>query len=275
VAAENGQRLPRSRAEAKAQGSKHYFTGRPCKNGHIDKRNTHQGGCHACFRMRAKKRREEKPDEVRETRRLYRLKNIEKERERDRERSRARYAEDPDFHRAYNKAWREANAESERERGKAKYRRAMEEDPERVRESGRRRDERRRSTPKGRLENSISVGVHRGITKGAKASRRTFDILGYSVDELMAHLEKLFQPGMSWENYGRGGWHIDHKVPLSAHNYNCPDDLDFKRAWSLSNLQPLWEAENMTKGATTTGEFQPSLAFGAANDNDKADDEAA
>jgi 5-methylcytosine-specific restriction endonuclease McrA len=64
---------------------------------------------------------------------------------------------------------------------------------------------------------------------------------------------------MSFDNYGE--WHVDHKIPLSAHNYETPDDEDFKRAWALKNLQPMWGPENISKGAKLDKEFQPSLAL--------------
>lgn len=54
---------------------------------------------------------------------------------------------------------------------------------------------------------------------------------------------------MSWENYGRDGWHIDHRVPLAAFKFNTPDDPDFKVAWALTNLQPMWATDNFSKGA--------------------------
>lgn len=120
-------------------------------------------------------------------------------------------------------------------------------------------DKRRRSTPKGKLSANMQRGIRRGILSGSKSGRRTFELLGYSVDELKAHLEALFEDGMSWENYGE--WHIDHKIPLAAHNYETPDDIDFKRAWSLDNLQPLWAEDNWRKNARLTSPFQPSLAF--------------
>lgn len=40
--------LPFSRPEAIAQGSSYYFTGVPCKHGHIAKRYTRNGGCDEC-----------------------------------------------------------------------------------------------------------------------------------------------------------------------------------------------------------------------------------
>lgn len=40
--------LPKSRAEAKALGVLHYFTQRPCKNGHVSKRKVSNGACLIC-----------------------------------------------------------------------------------------------------------------------------------------------------------------------------------------------------------------------------------
>jgi len=48
--------LPRSRAEAKATGATHYFTGRPCKHGHVDRRTTTQARCAECVRVRQRAR---------------------------------------------------------------------------------------------------------------------------------------------------------------------------------------------------------------------------
>ena len=58
--------LPRSRREAIELGVSSYFTGKPCKNGHLEKRNV-KGGCRGCKRdqkktpeARKKKRKKEK-----------------------------------------------------------------------------------------------------------------------------------------------------------------------------------------------------------------------
>lgn len=42
-------KLPKTRAEAKAQGAKYYFTGDPCKHGHIAPRKT-KGACIECLK---------------------------------------------------------------------------------------------------------------------------------------------------------------------------------------------------------------------------------
>lgn len=72
--------------------------------------------------------------------------------------------------------------------------------------------------------------------------------LGCSIDYLIKHLESKFQPGMSWDNYGLKGWHIDHIVPLSSFDLTNLDEL--KVACHYTNLQPLWASDNIRKGAS-------------------------
>ncbi len=81
----------------------------------------------------------------------------------------------------------------------------------------------------------------------------------YTVDDLRHQREKQFKPGMAWKNYGRGGWEIDHKIPIAAHNITTKSDYDFKRCWSLGNLVPLWGKENQAKRDRLHNPFQPSL----------------
>jgi hypothetical protein len=88
---------------------------------------------------------------------------------------------------------------------------------------------------------------------------RRGSLLGYNRQQLVEHLERQFLPGMTWGNYGRNGWHVDHIIPVSAFNFNGPDDYDFKRCWSLNNLQPMWAKDNISKGARVKAPFQPCL----------------
>jgi len=72
------------------------------------------------------------------------------------------------------------------------------------------------------------------------------NIVGFTLQELITHLEKLFKEGMSFYNYGK--WHIDHRKPISSFNFTSYKDEEFKECWSLENLQPLWAYENLRKG---------------------------
>lgn len=74
----------------------------------------------------------------------------------------------------------------------------------------------------------------------------TFQLLGYTIEELMAHLEKQFTESMTWDNYGQ--WHVDHIKPISSFKFESPEDPEFKECWRLENLQPLWGPDNLSKG---------------------------
>jgi hypothetical protein len=75
--------------------------------------------------------------------------------------------------------------------------------------------------------------------------------LGCSLADLRAHLETQFQPGMTWENQGYRGWHIDHIRPLAS--FDLTDHEQVKLACHYTNLQPMWGVENMSKGAKWNG----------------------
>lgn len=116
----------------------------------------------------------------------------------------------------------------------------------------------RKENPMYRLHDNLTSLIGLSLKNG-KNGRRTEDVLGYSIDILRKHLEKQFWDGMSWENYGE--WHIDHIVPLRAFNIKTVNDIDFKRAWVISNLQPLWAKDNLVKNGKLIRPFQPSLAL--------------
>lgn len=77
--------------------------------------------------------------------------------------------------------------------------------------------------------------------------KSTFDLLPYSLEELILHLESQFKEGMTWDNYGE--WHVDHIKPMVSFNIQSPEDKSFQECWSLNNLQPLWGVENLSKGS--------------------------
>ena len=57
--------LPKTRQEAKATGAKYYFTGEPCKHGHIAPRKT-KGACVECLKVEWQQAAEKRADYFRE-----------------------------------------------------------------------------------------------------------------------------------------------------------------------------------------------------------------
>lgn len=100
---------------------------------------------------------------------------------------------------------------------------------------------------RGRVANLMRCYINRAL-QGKKKGRSWQKLVGYSLEELMDHLERQFLPGMSWDNRGRG-WHIDHIRPLSSFAYTNADDPQFREAWALTNLRPLWARDNQRKYA--------------------------
>jgi hypothetical protein len=70
--------LPKTRAEAKATGATHYFTGDPCKHGHIAPRKT-KGACVECLRVEWQQAAETRADYFRE----YNKEEVVKDRKHD------------------------------------------------------------------------------------------------------------------------------------------------------------------------------------------------
>jgi hypothetical protein len=103
-----------------------------------------------------------------------------------------------------------------------------------------------------KLSTCISSAVYQSL-KGTKKRKSWQKLVGYTVEQLKSHLESLFKPGMSWDNYGLKGWHIDHIKPLSWFAFTSYEDPEFKEAWSLSNLQPLWAKDNLEKSNRYVG----------------------
>lgn len=106
---------------------------------------------------------------------------------------------------------------------------------------------RRAEDPKYRLGIRTRTAVWQMLKeRNVNKSNKTFILLGYSIEELMQHLERLFTEGMTWDNYGE--WHVDHKLPMNSFKFESTDDIGFKECWKLSNLQPLWGPDNLSKG---------------------------
>ena len=101
-----------------------------------------------------------------------------------------------------------------------------------------------KSDPKFKLMFSCRNRIRNFLqSRGMKKNKRTHEILGCSWNALKLHLESQFKDGMTWENHGIRGWHIDHIIPLAS----VKNDADIYKLCHYTNLQPLGWKENLKK----------------------------
>lgn len=75
-----------------------------------------------------------------------------------------------------------------------------------------------------------------------KKTSRLQTILGCTIAQFKKHIAKQFTVGMSWKNYGE--WEFDHIVPLSS----ATTGEEVIALFHHTNVRPLWKAENRSKG---------------------------
>jgi len=162
------------------------------------------------------------------------------------EQVRAWQAANPNKVSASRQAWRDKHKAEE---SKRKRNHNYDATSEAARSTRRNYDRRLRLSPSYRLEDNFRRGVQRSLREG-KAGQNAFSLVDYTFPELKAHLERQFLKGMSWDNYG--DWHIDHIVPLAFFSFSTDRHSGFRQAWALTNLRPLWAADNLQKRSKRT-----------------------
>ncbi|MDB1108077.1 hypothetical protein [Pseudomonas extremaustralis] len=230
------------RSEAKAAGEKFYFTGKPCRHGHIDRRQTSNGICYTCSKERASRYAAANP-EKRVARKQKNKDHILKKNREWRERNRAAIKEKlaatlPERAIA-QRAYYEKNKEKILAMAREKY---AENKPAHL-EYSRRRYARMRLDPGFRIAKVLRQMIRRLFID--KAGISTFTLVGYRPEDLKRHIEGSWLEGMTWDNYG--DWHVDHVMPIKALLSAGVTDPAVINA--LSNLQPLWAKDNLAKGA--------------------------
>ncbi len=146
--------------------------------------------------------------------------------EADIKRERQRKAEARPTTRAYRKAFRSTDEYKARARD--------------------RRAKKQANDPGYRLSRRMSSGIGRSLRlkKGGKTWQ---SFVNYTLADLIKHIERQFSEGMSWDNIGE--WHVDHILPLSSFRFSSEDDEDFRAAWAITNLRPMWAEDNLKKHA--------------------------
>lgn len=244
-------RKPRSKArkEALASGAPRFWTGEPCRNGHIDWRLTSNGTCLQCATLSRERRRDKNPTG-------YYVGGPCKNGHLSKRSINGHCYE---CALATHREWSKANSEWNNAYG-MKLRKA---DPDRAREKSREASQRRRADPKCReqdrvrlsakyrddiqhrlsviLRNRLNRVVKRG--QGKKAGSAIRD-LGCTLPELREHIASQFANGMSWENWGPV-WQLDHVRPLDSFDLSVTEQ--FLMAFHYTNLQPLLAEDNRAK----------------------------
>jgi superfamily II DNA helicase RecQ len=212
-------------------------------------RDGYRNQCKACVSKRYKQWREKNIDKCKKYGRQQYEANKEKRKE-------------------YYQKWKAGNREKTKEYGRKwrdkypeRHKQWCEANPEKRREMMRRSRKNKILAPKDILNRRMKTAIKKSL-KGNKNGRRWESLVGYTADALKKHIEKQFTEGMTWKKFLNGEIHLDHIIPKSAFNYETPEDIDFKKAWELKNLQPLWATENLKKHNKLNSHFQPSFAFG-------------
>ncbi|AUR97537.1 coil containing protein [Vibrio phage 1.240.O._10N.261.52.F8] len=220
-----------TRKEAKERGLKRYFTGKPCKHGHIAERNVCGGHCCACIAERNRKHRNKIAE--------YNRKRYKQNKDKNAEICRKYYEQNKDNLIEMNRKYREQNKDKIAEKSRKYYEQNKDKLTEKMRKWNKANPE------QGFIRNTLNRILRNW--KGGRAKAE--DLLGYTCEQLRSHIESQFKEGMSWDN--RSEWHIDHIKPIKAFLDEGITDPAIINA--LDNLQPLWASENLSKSAKWDG----------------------
>jgi len=207
------------------------------------------------YNDKTKEKRAQKYQENKEQERLKQKERYEKDKEKIIARSKAHYEKNKETMAADQKLKRQQNLEAARlkdrqirERNKEAYNKREKEyfhknKQECIKRNIEYRKQRAKTDPlfaaKEKLRRTVRSSFQR-IKKNKPTDTRS--CLGCTWEEAKAHLESLFQEGMTWENHGVNGWHIDHIRPVASFNEN---ELHLMNL--IENLQPLWSEDNLLK----------------------------
>lgn len=105
-----------------------------------------------------------------------------------------------------------------------------------------------KKNPYWKIKNNLRCRLYQAIKNDYRSGSAVRD-LGCTIDYFKKYLESKFSKDMSWSNYGKGidKWNIDHIIPLSSFDLTNREQL--LKACNYTNLQPLWQVDNCSKGA--------------------------
>jgi len=82
--------------------------------------------------------------------------------------------------------------------------------------------------------------------------------VGYGLHDLCNHLITTLPKGFTWNDYLTGKLELDHIMPVSAFDYESPNDYEFQECWRLENLRLVTPKENHEKGSKIICELEES-----------------
>ena len=139
------------------------------------------------------------------------------------------YEQNKENRKEYHKKWRIENVDKWRQ---------IKRDYEKNRKS---------NDPLYKLISNFRTAIYQVLKENnVKKNGHYFDILKYTPQQLIEHLEKQFSGEMTWDNYGE--WEIDHIIPLS-HSTN---QHDYELYSHHKNIRPYWKDDNLKKGSKLT-----------------------
>ena len=241
-----------SREEAIERGLKTYFTGEPCKHGHVAGRRVDNSGCLECRRERSKEYRERNKEYVKEYWKEY----YEQNKDHIKEYKKEYYEQNREYYKEYWKEYYEQNKECLKEHYKEYYEQNREYFKEYREQNKEKINERRRDSyaTDDNFKTSVLCRNMLGGTRRATDSTkdtRAYEMLGYCNEQLKDSIESKFLEGMSWDNYG--DWHIDHIYPVTRYIKDGIEDPSIINA--LDNLIPMWAEHNKEKRERTLEEY--------------------
>ena len=140
------------------------------------------------------------------------------------------YLENKERHIAKNKEWKINNAE----KSKNYYREYT--------------NERRQNDIEFKIKAILRARLNKVLkSKSIEKTQSAIVLVGCNCIELQKHIESKFDDKMTWANYGKYGWHIDHIKPCAS--FDLKDINQQKECFHYSNLQPLWATDNHRKGS--------------------------
>jgi hypothetical protein len=113
------------------------------------------------------------------------------------------------------------------------------------------RRERRKNDKQFAMMELVVCGINRNLNGRSKKYDRSEKLLGCSWEEFINYIESKFTNGMTWENRGKKGWHLDHIRPCASFDLSDPEQQ--KECFHYTNLQPMWQPENQSKSSFWEG----------------------